>query len=1553
MDPELTEFSNSENPRPIGPRNPSFLTVPVESQRKALGLRVQTLPEPDIAFEGTLEEQRRLYLKLQQENRHNAAVNPANDLLRPSTEHSEYFTLPQKSPNLPYPVQFPLDYDEETHFPVPTAHSPYPELEQLFPVPQELHPEPLPEESFLSHESPRPRGPVELPQYDEEYDAFGSSNVVRITRNRPVRHFQELLRSANMPPYPQALPEYEEIETPAAELEEYFHSDETPPHFGHPGISNADTPSRTSQIIAQSLSTPSKIPQLESTALDMSPLQSRKSLPTLKVAVDDGNVSYHSDYHLQAYSSSRESFTPPLAATKTPSPFANQRTSLSKSRSSSPTRSLTLAATRSNGFHDEQAAQRRSKSTRSSRSPSPNNRYGRSPSLMYPGNYFPQNEEGDYENEYDNTYFKYSTQNDSFDGPSPPYPDEVGASRWNSIGSGLTGRTELSDYVNEPIDYAETPASSYFDYLILPELPPRDTTNDRPKVPLNPSISFTNRDPSYGRAVSISNKRKDDALPPVPLDLPQLPFSASSLLTQHFSCCSNVWSLSSIFEWCVRLRVWLHGQYISQREFKKALIKLLVFHRRDVPIDLIRENVDRIVEVFLKEGAVVQYSLDEEKENDVTEGNPEVKKTRKLNNDAGILMDESVSISGVLVDLTHCYCHDPDHDEESNASEDARLRLRCYSSQCHLNTVLEYEWRMKNTNIHEMVLGDDWASHWKLTADELNRYDKTLSKRQSLIFDLLRYEQTFIQRAKCFVELVGPEFIKAAQVLVGSHDIVLVNRFEDDVLKPGEELVNVHEKVLFEPLLKILISDGKFIQNVVEISNIYYEWSISAKNALLRYMSTVPMIEDLLSSENVKQWVDVNVRNMSRVKELKVNGPLLFMSTFNSRYQSLPLQLSDIRKLFDTEDAEYAALTKALDGIKKLGSKVNEMKVHADNIYALKRLHKQLFWKNSIVQPNINLSSENRRFHYRGDLLRRGDLKIGTSMNHIILLDNYLFVTEKTRNARSNGFNYKVVENPIPIEFLLFEIKDKETSSSPTVETNTALLSSPISPETAIGDKEEDPLSFAFKIRYAGRGKHNAFTFFARSDRERKEWIAHLTDAKSNLCLRLKKAEPYTLRLISNSNFAYEFNNRVLKLPICAPHDPMEAITADSLLNLKQVGVKGEVYSAPTGKHNIVLSKVQSVSPDSLRTFKNFGTDIYSLPPGKHTIVYSKVHTVTDFKYRGIQLYFVGLGSGIYCSDLNNAWKKVASGNDISKISVLPELNLVIVLGDRHLRTYMLELLMSIYYGSRESAGAVSLSNEPVVFFSVGRHKGVTMVFYAKKKSGSSGTTNFKVLIPETDIDGVFSTFKVAKKFYVQAECFGISIFNTSFAVHTNKGFEILELDKLLPRSVPEIPLLDGPMAKKIDGYSRRLIGNNSPLVAASPGASQTVQLGIEAIKKTIFSAGVRPMGMYKLQNNAEFLLVYNDCAVFTNKHGKLLRFLLLRFEFRAKSVAFRNNHLFLACDEAIEVWAISDAVKGTNRLIQVITGKDVAMVGTDGPLSFSMANPRVPGLQVVFRLSQ
>lgn len=1026
---------------------------------------------------------------------------------------------------------------------------------------------------------------------------------------------------------------------------------------------------------------------------------------------------------------------------------------------------------------------------------------------------------------------------------------------------------------HEPLEYGDedpyTPLTGQFDYSILPELPRIQEDRESPNkhITLRSTVSFINKGSDLPYP-TLSIRKKNDDLPPVPLDLPLLPFSSSSLVTQHFLALDKVWSLNSIFQWCLKLGGWLHDLFISHLEFRKALIKLLVFHKRDIPLDMIGRNVTHIIEALTTSKALTVVPAPDDA----------AKKT-----DMGIVFTPGLDISGVLVDLTECYCHDSDHKMGTHNHS----TLKCYSSQCLMNKLIEHELLMKNTNIHNIVLGADWATHWQLTAEDMQFYDRVVSKRQSYIFDLMKSEQLFIQRAECFVDIVGPAFIKAATLLAGSNITILLKKFEDDILIPAKELLSIHRSTLFEPLLKILIAEGKLITDVAQVAQLYYGWSKSAKGALLKYMSTVPMVEDLLRQESLKKWDD-HLGTNPKVKALQVNGNMLLLSTFNSRYQHLPLQLSDIQKSFEEHDIEFTELAKAINSIKLLGSKVNEMKVYADNMHSLRRVEKHLSWKTNLFQPNINLSSPQRKFFYRGDLARKGDLKINTNTVHMIVLDNYILITERAKYQRS--YTYKVIETPIPVDYLILENREKE-----------GLLTSIALPSvggpagaTANAEVEDDPTSYPFKIRYAGRGKTQAFTLFAGSENERKKWYACLLQARSNLIRRVQPIAPYNLDLVSNSFFAYELPSRITKLPICSANDPIQLLAKGTLTALKEAGVTGDIY-------------------------------LPNVP--RNALVNGKIHSSEVFTYKNTTFHLVGLTSGVYCSDLKNRWKKVVNVINPTKISVLPSLNVVIILANKILRYYPLHLMVDVYYERKETMSSIQLSNDSILFYEIGRHRGIPTLFVAKRKN--AGTTNFKVLALETDNDGILSTFSLIKRFYVQAECYGLSIFNTSIAVHAQRGFEILDLQKLAPRTVPELP----PAEKKHDVYTRK-------------SGTQ----GSDAIRKAIAHNSAKPMGMFKLNNNKEFLLVYNEFAIFVNKSGKLSRTSMMRYDFRARAVSFADNNLFLSCDEVIEVWSISDQAKGTNKLLQVVPGKDVNMTDS-AHLSFSMANPRVPGLQMTFTM--
>lgn len=1051
---------------------------------------------------------------------------------------------------------------------------------------------------------------------------------------------------------------------------------------------------------------------------------------------------------------------------------------------------------------------------------------------------------------HDSQYSQDQTYEEANDSPEERIP------RWSLL------ENEQSDYYDEFEPYTAAPTK--FDYSILPELPTANDTHLYQGMANTPSPERSGDLQRNSATIS----RKHDSLPPVPLDLPRLPFSSSSLNAQHFAACENVWSLSCIYNWCLKLKSWLHDSPISNDELKKALIKLVVFHKRSLPVDIINRNINCMLEALAYDSAVILSTLINSKPGDPS----------------NVAFEDHADVSSIFPELTDCYGFYKDHQTEDKGDK----LLSCYSSKCDINRWIEQKHKLETTRIEDVELGADWASHWQLAAEDMD-LDKSVTKRQSFLFDLIKFEQKFIQRAECFVNIVGPDFIKSATAAAHASITTSVKKFREDVLISAKTLLDIHKEVLMEPLLKLLLAEGRLILDVTSIAKFYSTWSKSSTDPLLRYMSVVPMIEDILQNEILKRW-DESLGTNPAVRELKVNGNMLLLSTFNSRYQQLPLQLADIRKTYKEHDKEYAALTKAIESIKKLGSKVNSMKVHADNIHALGRIEKQIVWKSSVIQPNLNLLSKLRKFFYRGNLNRKGDLKINSHAVHVIVLDNYILLTEKSKGPRSAS--YKVVENPIPLDFVILENRERETGALATI--TTPILGGAVNNSKDVESVESDESTFPFKIRYAGRGKSQAYTFFATSEAERNKWYVGILQARSNLLKKVKPLSPYDLEGTECAFFAYEHNDRMMKLPMSPSNDPLQILSKDTLLLLKQRGIENDLWSTTSAHDNLVSGRVKCSE---------------------------------KFTYKGICFHLVGLTAGLYCSDLKNRWKRMLNIPNVSNISVLPAFNVIIVLANKMLRYYLLPQFVDVYLERKETLSSTMLSNDQIQFYEIGRHRGVPTLFIAKKKN--AGVTNFKVFTIETDNNGVFSSFFLIKRFYIQAECYGISIFNTTTAVHTQRGFEVLDLQRLQPRTVPELPLQDST-GKKIDVYSRK-----------GPQGS-------DAIKKALSHSGIKPMGMFKLNNNKEFMLVYNECAIFVNKLGKLSRNSILRFDFKPRATAFQDNELFIVNEEVIEIWSISDQAKGTNMLHQVIPGKDISVINPEN-LCFVAANPRKIGLQMVF----
>jgi hypothetical protein len=226
-------------------------------------------------------------------------------------------------------------------------------------------------------------------------------------------------------------------------------------------------------------------------------------------------------------------------------------------------------------------------------------------------------------------------------------------------------------------------------------------------------------------------------------------------------------------------------------------------------------------------------------------------------------------------------------------------------------------------------------------------------------------------------------------------------------------------------------------------------------------------------------------------------------------------------------------------------------------------------------------------------------------------------------------------------------------------------------------------------------------------------------------------------------------------------------------------------------------------------------------------------------------------------------------------------------------------------------------------FFATGVMKDRTLVFY-KKRDGISST--FKVLEPVYQKStekksriwksGRTEFFREYDEFYIPAECYTINLFHSSLAISTAKGFEVLTLDKKQPWSVPDLK------QSHVATIASRLQNQN-------------------------------PLGMFRLSDQ-EFLLCYEECAVYINKNGDISRSVIMEFVGKAKSAAMYGPYVLLFDPDFVE---IRNAQNG--RLRQVIAGRDVKCLddGLSGGSShnrtvkLSLQHPQHERSQVVVEL--
>jgi hypothetical protein len=204
------------------------------------------------------------------------------------------------------------------------------------------------------------------------------------------------------------------------------------------------------------------------------------------------------------------------------------------------------------------------------------------------------------------------------------------------------------------------------------------------------------------------------------------------------------------------------------------------------------------------------------------------------------------------------------------------------------------------------------------------------------------------------------------------------------------------------------------------------------------------------------------------------------------------------------------------------------------------------------------------------------------------------------------------------------------------------------------------------------------------------------------------------------------------------------------------------------------------------------------------------------------------------------------------------------------------------------------------------KRDGIASTFKVLEPVLQKSTTSRSRFLPSTSRRGQTEFFREYDEFYIPAECYSLNLFQSSLAISTARGVEVLTLEKKQTWSVPNLRSDQPEMQAHLSSIASRI-------------------------------KDLKPLGMFRL-GEAEFLVTFEECAIYVNKHGDISRGVVMEFVGRARAACLYAQYLILVDEDFVE---IRDAQNG--RLKQVIVGKDIKLLddgggGAGGPHSQTQA---------------
>ncbi|SCU98590.1 LADA_0H14114g1_1 [Lachancea dasiensis] len=1058
----------------------------------------------------------------------------------------------------------------------------------------------------------------------------------------------------------------------------------------------------------------------------------------------------------------------------------------------------------------------------------------------------------------------------------------------------------------------------------------------------NSNYAFNDEILQHRSFESVAGNRPLQQVPSV--TVPMQPFNIDQLDENKLFQCYSVYMLSDVYEWLLKVYFeWFNECVFRKFELYQMVQLLLEFQLpTSCDQDVIDSNVDKIMESLVLQGAV----------------RFEAAVTQDTSNDEITFIVAGLSVQGVFTNLIPCYSHETKHSS-------AKQHVTCYSPRCSFKSMKQSRPVLKLSEIINKSVGL-WSEYWKLSPEELSEINPREVSRQSFIFDLIILEERSLNLAHAAIEIYGRRFDPS--LLPNDPNF---KKLAFDLFEP---MIDLHKELLLTPIFWKLSSQGKFIDGV---GKIYLQWCNAAKDLYIQYAESMATVHEVINWEKEQgtvfaQWLK-KIDDSPEIFRSKLYHDVIFFGGFFKALQNIPVTLNSILKSSDPSMEDYEYLKLAIREVEKLNATVDRVHGAAVDQRRVIRFARQLSLSSgsnssTVGYVNINeggkqhsstqekldlgLNQKSRKIIKAGTVFKKRDLWLENTQIFLVLLDNYLLITEVV--AKNTDIKYRLSERPIPIDYLSLEAKDELSlprfSSSKTDTQTPSLLSIQNASESTVG---------SVKAKTSGSSSP---TFKGHSPRRpiptqlsspviqiRNEWSDHQESSASFKIRNTATNESFTF----STHSVEERDSWVSTLVACfkSHHANKKEIYALTCLTDKFSYEEGQ---APT---NLPILHEGSSIALALETYYNVEEK-----PGYP--IQTDVRCTVRLHFEGKDFILCAVGLGVYMTIYGgqHQWKKILALSKVTRMEINIRLNVLFVLADRRLCYFNIPSIMCAYYSAKNYLPDVQVTGillqEKVGFFTMAEDFGnLRQLFYERKGTIVVLTPEFNRLTKHLKFFKLYKEYKLPSltNGLLSADVKDIVVFSKSFIVCSAKG-AILFGDSFNDEGLflPSFSKDTSVNAHK-HHFPHHSFRTQKDALSKNDSSKQKMA---GYVKTDIANSKTACLSCFQLSDN-DFIMIYDEAVIRINKNAEIPNWTsdILVLDFHCLSAAFTEEFLILFGENLVQIYDLNYAGTILNtklsRLtpVQIIKGKKIRHLSSDrseqNP-AVVLSHPTIAGRQLV-----